>query len=41
MRNGGLPRGFENFVMGQLCFDLCGAILDYCKYLVKLEKKKM
>ena len=41
MKNGALPRGFENFVISPLCFDLCGSILDYCKYLIKLEKKKL
>ena len=37
---GGLPRGFEHFISTPLCNELCDSILDYCKYLIKLEKKK-
>ena len=35
-----LARGFEQFVSTPLCTDLCESILDYCKYLIKLDKKK-
>ena len=35
-----LPRGFEHFVSTPLCVELCLSILDYCKYLIKLDKKK-
>ena len=35
-----LPRGFEYFVSTPLCVELCTSILDYCKYLIKLDKKK-
>ena len=35
-----LPRGFEYFVTTPLCVELCTSILDYCKYLIKLDKKK-
>jgi len=35
-----LPRGFDYFVTTPLCHDLCASILDYCKYLIKLDKKK-
>lgn len=35
-----LPRGFEQFVTTPLCHDMCESILDYCKYLIKLDKKK-
>ena len=35
-----LPRGFEFFVTTPLCHDMCGSILDYVKYLIKLDKKK-
>ena len=35
-----LPRGFEHFVHSALCLELCESILDYCKYLVKLDGKK-
>ena len=41
MRNGKeLPRGFEYFVGTPLCRDLCESILDYIKYLIKLDQKK-
>ena len=35
-----LPRHFEHFVSTPLCLELCESILDYCKYLIKLDKKK-
>ena len=35
-----LARGFEHFVTTPLCTELCESILDYCKYLIKLDKKK-
>ena len=35
-----LPKGFEGFVNSALCKELCDAVLDYCKYLMKLDKKK-
>ena len=35
-----MPRGFEQFVQTRLCIELCESILDYCKYLIKLDKKK-
>ena len=40
MKNGNLPRGFENFVTTPLCLELCESILDYIQYLLKLDKKK-
>lgn len=41
-RKGGkeIPANFEAFVYSDLCYEFCEAILDYCKYLLKLEKKK-
>ena len=36
-----MPRGFEHFVNQPLCHQLCESILDYCKYLIKLDKKKV
>ena len=35
-----LPRGFEHFVSTPLCQNLCESILEYCKYLIKLDSKK-
>ena len=35
-----LPRGLEHFANSKLCISLCESILDYCKYLIKLDKKK-
>ena len=35
-----LPKHFEHFVGTGLCRELCESILDYCKYLIKLDKKK-
>ena len=41
IKNGhGLPKGFEAFVNSPLCKEMCESILDYCKYLHKLDKKK-
>ena len=40
MKNGNLPRGFEHFVSTPLCRELLESILDYTKYLLKLDKKK-
>lgn len=40
LKNKGLPRGFDHFVNTPLCCELCESILDYCKYLIKLDKKK-
>ena len=34
------PKGFEKFLRTELCKELCESILDYCKYLIKLDKKK-
>ena len=35
-----LPKGFEKFVSSPLCKELVESILDYCKYLLKLDKKR-
>ena len=35
-----LPKGFEQFTSTPLCRDMCESILDYCKYLIKLDGKK-
>jgi len=35
-----MPRGFEHFVSTPLCKEMCESILDYCKYLHKLDNKK-
>ena len=35
-----MPRGFEHFVTTPLCRNLCESILEYCKYLIKLDVKK-
>lgn len=35
-----MPRGFEHFVTTPLCQHLCESILEYCKYLLKLDFKK-
>lgn len=35
-----LPLNFENFVHSDLCFQFCESIYDYCKYLIKLDRKK-
>ena len=35
-----IPEGFEEFVHSDLCYEFCETILDYCKYLLKLDKKK-
>jgi len=42
-RKGGreIPHKFEEFVYGELCYQFCEAILDYCKYLLKLDKKRL
>ena len=34
------PKGFERFIQSELGKDLGESILDYCKYLIKLDKKK-
>jgi len=34
------PYGFEDFVYSDLCHQFLQAIHDYCKYLLKLQKKK-
>ena len=34
------PKGFERFIRSPLCKELCESILDYCKYLIKLDRKK-
>ena len=37
---GVLPRGFEAFVNMPLCVKMAESILDYCKFLIKLDTKK-
>ena len=34
------PKKFVDFIKTNLCRELCESILDYCKYLIKLDKKK-
>ena len=41
MNNGkSMPHHFENFLGESLAENMCRSILDYCKYLIKLDKKK-
>jgi hypothetical protein len=35
-----MPRGFEEFVNSDLCFEFAESIFDYCMYLIKVEDKK-